>query len=171
MHLKLIFMRKVLHFSPVLKVRVFGTRKWFIISFVKDNMERWNQGGIWENEEQKQCTHAEPSSTASTGRGTHKKKERGIEVTILPFTTSKKKSIKQIHTGRWNTKEFKLVKGLYDNANPERKKKTKKAKTPKMINNNGRPPKMAEYKVQNEQMNKSRCLELSKKNYSRPCDY
>ena len=96
-------------------------------------MERRNQGGIWENEEQKQRTYAKPSSTASTGRGTHKKKERGIEVTILPLTTSKKKSIKQIHTDRWNTKEFKLVKGLYDNANPERKKKTKKAKTPKMI--------------------------------------
>ena len=35
MHLKLIFMRKVLHFSPVLQVRVFGTRKWFITSFLK----------------------------------------------------------------------------------------------------------------------------------------
>ena len=56
----------------------------------KDNMERRNQGGIRENEEQKQCTHAKPSSTASVGRGTHKKKERGIKVTIVPLTTRKK---------------------------------------------------------------------------------
>ena len=103
-------MRKVLHFSPVLKVRVFGTRKWFIISFVKDNMERWNQGGIWENEEQKQRTYAKPSSTASTGRGTHKKKERGIKVTIVPFTT--RKIICKANTDRWNTEKFKHIECL-----------------------------------------------------------
>ena len=57
--------------------------------------------------------------------------------------------------------------------NEKKNEKGKNAKNDsnKKINNNGRPPKMAEYKVQNEQMNKSRCLELSKKNYSRPCDY
>ena len=43
------------------------------------------------------------------------------------------------------------------------KKKNEKSKNAKndsnkKIHNNGRPPKMADYKVQNEQMNKSRGL-------------
>lgn len=66
----------------------------FFVNSFKDTLEGRNQSRVWEDEEQKQRTHAKSTSIASAWWGTDKKEKRRIKVEIYWNLTVLGKSLK-----------------------------------------------------------------------------